>query len=314
MSTQGGSKAIAPTLFKGRVGLVTGAGSPYGIGRSIVLRLAEAGAEVIYATDLNLGNISSLEKSVKEINPGCTVEGRKHDVASEEQTVALLKSIVKKHGRFDFYFANAGFADVKNINDLTTRHYERAMNVMATSVFYAIKYGSQAMAVTSPAKPQSAGTIVVTASVAGVSGLFSDLGYSTAKTAAIGLVTQGAVNLSASNIRVNGVAPGAVQTSLIVNAPFAQQEKEFNLVMSESEAKEAFQKYIDVRGVQDQQQYYYNRVAQPDEIADIAVFLGSDLSSAVNGHVVVADSGKTKGALGESYVGPVPPVQPLDLS
>jgi len=122
------------------------------------------------------------------------------------------------------------------------------------------------------------------------------------------------VNLSASNIRINGVAPGAVQTSLIVNAPYAQQGGQFDVRMSEAEAKDAFQKYIDVLQVEGQSQYYYNRVAQPDEIADIAVFLASDLASAINGHVVLADSGKTKGALGESYIGPVPPVKPLDLA
>jgi len=65
----------------------------------------------------------------------------------------------------------------RNINDLGTRQFERAMNVMAQSVFYAIKYGSQAMAVTSTLKPQSAGAIIVTASVAAVLGGFSDLAY-----------------------------------------------------------------------------------------------------------------------------------------
>lgn len=113
MSNAQSSKALAPSLFKGRVAIVTGAGSPYGIGRSIVLLLAQAGVDVVYATDLNLGNISSLQEAVKKINPACVVEGRKHDVASEENTLQILKEVVKKHGRLDLYFANAGFADVR---------------------------------------------------------------------------------------------------------------------------------------------------------------------------------------------------------
>lgn len=57
--------------------------------------------------------------------------------------------------------------------------------------------------------------------------------------------------------------------------------------------------------------YYYHRVAQPDEMADIGVFLASDLSLAINGHVIDADSGAAGGGLAESYLGPVPPLEPL---
>lgn len=87
---------------------------------------------------------------------------------------------------------------------------------------------------------------------------------------------------------------------------------EFNVTMAEAEGKRLFQEYIDARGVEADQQYFYNRISQPDEIANVAVFLASDLASAVNGHILIADKGKTQGALGESYIGPVPAVEPLD--
>lgn len=119
--------------------------------------------------------------------------------------------------------------------------------------------------------------------------------------------------MSASNIRINGVAPGATQTSLISNSAHVVKGERFNVTMTEKEGQEEFQKYIDVRGVEAEPQYYYNRLSQPDEIANIAIFLASDLASAINGHVVNADKGKTQGALGESYIGPVPRVMPLDL-
>lgn len=96
--------------LKGQVGIVTGAGSAYGIGRSMVLTAAAAGAAVIYACDLNLGSLDTLKEAAKATGTGCQVEGRLLDVSSEEQTVALLREVVKKHGRFDFFWANAGYA------------------------------------------------------------------------------------------------------------------------------------------------------------------------------------------------------------
>lgn len=106
-------RVFSPALLRGRIGLVTGAGSAYGIGRSIVLAAVAAGAKAVYACDLNTGNFDSLREAAKEINPSCWVEGRALDVSSEQDTIELLKEITKKHGRFDLYFANAGFANVK---------------------------------------------------------------------------------------------------------------------------------------------------------------------------------------------------------
>lgn len=96
--------------LEGQVGVVTGAGSAYGIGRSMVQAAAAAGAKVVYACDLNLGAIEELKAEVKAAGSTCVVEGQFLDVANEEQTVALLGKIVKAHGRFDFFFANAGYA------------------------------------------------------------------------------------------------------------------------------------------------------------------------------------------------------------
>jgi NAD(P)-dependent dehydrogenase (short-subunit alcohol dehydrogenase family) len=107
------SSRYSPELLSGQVALVTGAGSQYGIGRSIVLALAGAGAAVIYASDLNDGNFESLKKAVASINPKTVFEGRSLNVASEEETLVLLKEIIKAHGRFDLYFPNAGYVDVK---------------------------------------------------------------------------------------------------------------------------------------------------------------------------------------------------------
>lgn len=96
------------SLLQNKVGLVTGAGSPYGIGRSLVLGLAAAGARAVYATDLSLGNIASLQEEVRAMKSDCEVHGALLDVTDEKQTISVLKEVLDKYGRMDFYFANAG--------------------------------------------------------------------------------------------------------------------------------------------------------------------------------------------------------------
>lgn len=104
-----------PGLLKGRVGLVTGAGTPYGIGRECVKKFAAAGAKVVYACDLNTSSIPSLQEECKKAGYATVIEGRLLDVSNEEQTIAVVKEITKRHGRFDFYIANAGFANYRQV-------------------------------------------------------------------------------------------------------------------------------------------------------------------------------------------------------
>lgn len=99
-----------------QVGIVTGAGSPVGIGRSMVVALAQAGAKCVYACDLNLSNMISLKESVEKINPDCEIRPQLLDVSSEAATDILLHDIIKVHGRFDFFFANAGYAFYRHVN------------------------------------------------------------------------------------------------------------------------------------------------------------------------------------------------------
>lgn len=111
--------------LEGQVGLVTGAGTPYGIGRELVLKLAQAGAKAVYACDLNISNIESLQKAVRDSGSSCQVEGRYLDVVSEEKTIDILREIIKVHGRFDFYYANAGFANYRYGNKIISYHRTR---------------------------------------------------------------------------------------------------------------------------------------------------------------------------------------------
>ncbi|KAL6362878.1 hypothetical protein LRP88_04192 [Fusarium phalaenopsidis] len=256
--------AYSLTLLTNKVGIVTGAGSPFGIGRSLVMSLALAGAKAVYATDLTLVNIPSLQQEVKDAGSSCQVHGAILDVTSEDQTVSVLKKIITTYGRLDFYFANAGFGNYKTLEDTDAKYYDFAINVMQRSFFLALKYGGNAMCNTSNEKPRPSGSIIVTSSMAGVSGAISDISYSTAKAAVAGMLKSASVQLSASHIRVNSIAPGFVKSSIA-------------------------EVFDSVLGRHAEEKYYYNRIPEPIEIANIGVFLASDLSASVNAQNIVAD-------------------------
>jgi 3-oxoacyl-[acyl-carrier protein] reductase len=96
-----------------KVGIVTGAGTPHGIGRELVKKLAEAGALAVYACDLNLGALPSLQEELRKAGYETLVEGRLLDVSDEQQTRDIVREITETHDRFDFFFANAGFANYR---------------------------------------------------------------------------------------------------------------------------------------------------------------------------------------------------------
>lgn len=127
------------------------------------------------------------------------------------------------------------------------------------------------------------------------------------------MVSAASVQLSASNIRVNGVAPGFTKTSIIVLSKDAEKGEYTNsLTVEEVDTKRQW--FVERAGLLDASQYYYNRQADAAEIANIQVFLASDEASSINGQMILADSGKTAAAMGEACTGPIPPIHALDLS
>jgi len=117
--------SFEPDLLHGKVGIVTGAGTPYGIGRECVKKLVRAGAKAVYACDLNLSSIASLQQECKEAGCKTIIEGRLLDVSDEDQTVAIIKEITRRHSRFDFFIANAGFANYRYFSPRFHCHLSR---------------------------------------------------------------------------------------------------------------------------------------------------------------------------------------------
>jgi NAD(P)-dependent dehydrogenase (short-subunit alcohol dehydrogenase family) len=186
---------------------------------------------------------------------------------------------------------------------------------MQTGPFLALKYGSQAMSVVSDQKPQAKGNIIITSSCAAFAGAYADAAYTAVKKACIGLVESGSVQLAASGIRVNGIAPGCTASSILTSSKKAETGSEYKTEATKEEVAATHAEFFERGGLfePEQKHKFYNRVADPDEIANLACFISSDLSLAINGQVILADSGKTLAATGEGFTGPVGAMPPLAL-
>ncbi|KJZ71234.1 hypothetical protein HIM_09377 [Hirsutella minnesotensis 3608] len=310
MSPMSADSGFSPKLLAGKVGLVTGAGTPKGIGRSLVLALAAAGARAVYATDLSLTNIPSLQKEVRESGSSCEVHGEVFDVASEEQTIRILKQVLDKYQRLDFYFANAGVVSFKSLEDTDATWFNRIAAINQRSCFLAIRYAGHGMSVVSPDKPNPGGSIVLTSSMAASTGSVADIAYTTSKAAVSGMVQCASVQLSANFVRVNAMEPGFVKTSIMATS-MAALEGEPGQIKSPSEEEVRRVQEASARPDLTSSPYYYARMSEPDEMARIGVFLASDLSAAINGQRILADCGKVAAAFGESVIGPIQPLERL---
>lgn len=127
------------------------------------------------------------------------------------------------------------------------------------------------------------------------------------------MVQSGSVQLSSSNIRVNGVAPGFTRTSILTSSKTAEDGSEYGLKQTTKEIQGNHEWFFERAGLRENRQYYYNRLQEAEEIANVGVFLASDSSAAINGQTILADSGFTAAATKEACTGPVPLVTPLEL-
>lgn len=112
-------------MFARQVGIVTGAGTRQGIGRSAVLRFAQLGAHAVYACDLRTDHVAKLQEEVRQAGLKTEIIPYKMDVTSEEETLKLSQRTIKDFGRLDFLCANAGVVDMRNLWHATVEDYVR---------------------------------------------------------------------------------------------------------------------------------------------------------------------------------------------
>jgi len=247
----------------GRVAVVTGAGG--GIGSATARRLSEEGVRVLVVdTD------EARAREVAQALPGPSAWVRA-DVSDEADVARYLQAAVSHFGRVDFHHLNAGIAgSLAALPDLSADEFDRVMAVNVRGVFLGIRAAFRQFAQQGTA-PDSAGAIVITASIGSLRGSADLLPYQTSKHAVLGLLHGAAVYGGPLGIRVNAVAPGIVPTDLFAATPDAPGGKA-DMTQRASTTP-------------------LRRAGTPDDIAGVVAFLLSADAAYITGEVVSADGG-----------------------
>ncbi|MBO7261982.1 MAG: 3-oxoacyl-[acyl-carrier-protein] reductase [Alistipes sp.] len=238
-------------LLEGKVALVTGAGR--GIGKAIALRYAQEGAHVAF-TDLAINE--AVEETVKEIEAlGVKAKAYASNAANFDETHEVVKQVVEDFGRIDVLVNNAGITKDGLMMRMSEAQWDAVINVNLKSAFNFIH------AVTPVMAKQRSGSIINMSSVVGVSGNAGQCNYSASKAGMIGLAKSIAKEMGPRGIRANCIAPGFIVTEMTNQLS--------------QEVKDQWAAQIPLR-----------RGGTPEDVANVAVFLGSDLSSYVSGQVI----------------------------
>jgi NAD(P)-dependent dehydrogenase (short-subunit alcohol dehydrogenase family) len=243
-----------------KVAVVTGGAS--GMGLASVLSFAAEGAQVVIA-DFNTetGN-AAVETALQQ---GLDVSFIQTDVASEEDIEAMCEHALSAYGRLDVLFNNAGVGGaIGPITETTIEDWDYTFDVLAKGVFLGIKHGAKIMR-----RQGDGGSIINTASIAGLSGDAGPLVYSAAKAAVINLSKSAAVELAPDHIRVNAICPGFIATPL-----------------TEGRNPEAIKRSF-------AQSQPWPDHGRGEHIAGVALFLASDDAGFVTGESIVVDGGST---------------------
>lgn len=238
-------------LLDGKVALITGAAR--GIGKAIAMKFASEGADVAF-TDLVINEAG--EQTVKDIEAfGHKVRAYASNAANFEETHNVVNQILADFGRIDILVNNAGITKDGLMLRMTEAQWDAVLNVNLKSAFNFIHAITPIMAC------QRGGSIINMSSVVGVSGNAGQCNYSASKAGLIGLAKSIAKEMGPRGIRANCIAPGFIVSDM-TNA------------LSE-EVRDAWVKQIPLR-----------RGGTPEDVANVAVFLASDLSGYVSGQVI----------------------------
>lgn len=252
--------------------IITGTNSPSGIGRASAHQFAHNGAHAIYICDFSDQYLSVHVRELQSLYPEVKVHARQFDAGNEEAVRAVVDECVSKYGRLDIFFANAGIVGTnKYFEEVDGEDFMKTMRTNVLSVFVAIKYAAAAMIKTSEQKKYPSGSIIATSSVAGLRSNAGPTDYSASKAAVRSLVQTTAYQLSGTGIRVNAIMPGLIETGM--TAPLFTMAR--------------------ARGTEGKvgQLNPLRRGAIADEVARVALFLGSDEASYVNGQGWAVDGG-----------------------
>jgi NAD(P)-dependent dehydrogenase (short-subunit alcohol dehydrogenase family) len=248
--------------LEGKSVIITGAGS--GIGRAAAFLFAREGARLI-AVDRSEAVTDTVEQVKKA---GGIAEAVTADTGSEKDVIGFIERALARYGRLDAIWANAGISGgLLPLADQTVEHWQEVLRVNLIGPFLAIKHSIPHMT------KQGSGSIICTASVAGLKAGASGHPYGASKAGVISLVQITAYSLSGTGVRINAICPGLIETGM--TKPVFDRARE--------------------RGTSDKigQLNPLKRAGQPHELAAMGLFLASDEASYVNGQAIPVDGGLT---------------------
>ena len=243
-------------LLEGKTAIVTGAAR--GIGKSIAIRFAQEGCNIAF-TDLVIDeNAAATEKEIEAL--GVKVKGYASNAANFEDTHQVVNEIVKDFGRVDILVNNAGITRDGLMMRMSEQQWDMVINVNLKSAFNFIHSLTPIM------MKQKSGSIINMSSVVGVHGNAGQANYSASKAGMIGLAKSIAKELGSRGVRANAIAPGFIATEMTHQLS--------------DEVRAEWEKQIPLR-----------RAGTPEDVANAALYLASDLSSYVTGQVIQIDGG-----------------------
>jgi NAD(P)-dependent dehydrogenase (short-subunit alcohol dehydrogenase family) len=261
----------------GKVAVITGAAS--GMGRATAIRFAKEGAAVVVA-DLNS---QGGEATISEIAAtGGRAVFQRTDVGVENDIKSLIDRAVKEYGRLDITYNNAGIGGATGrLTDIKAEDWDKTFVILTRAVFLGIKHSIE------PMRKTGGGSIISTASVAGLKGAAGLHAYSAAKAAVVNLTESAAIELGHDRIRVNCICPGGIVTPLVYRGMRGGEE--------EAQRNMARMQPIP-------------RAGRPEDIAAMALFLASDDAEWVTGAAMIVDGGMNTGNVrikfGTGFSGP----------
>lgn len=261
---------------KGKVVIITGANSPLGIGRASAHQFANNGAQAIYLCDYSNEHLAVHQRELQSLYPSVEVHCRQFDAADEPAIKAVVDEAVVKYGRLDIMFANAGTLGTNRLfKDTKGEDFMQTLRTNVLSVFLATKHAAKAMLQTSPSKPHPSGSIIATASVAGLRSNAGSTDYSASKAAVISLMQTTCYQLAGTNVRCNAICPGLIETGM--TSPMYEKARARGSIGNVGQLNPTL------------------RGGVADEVARVALFLGSDEASYVNGQAWSVCGGLSSG-------------------
>lgn len=243
-------------LLEGKKALITGGAR--GIGKEIVLAFLKEGASVYFVDLMPSEFMSEYQEQAK--NTGAEVVYKECNVADETQVSRVIKEILGESDGIDVLVNNAGITRDGLVFRMTEENWDAVLKVNLYSAFFMSKAIARSMI------QRRSGAIVNVSSIVGVRGNAGQCNYSASKAGLIGLTKSLAQEVAGRNVRVNAVAPGFIKTAMTDKLSDEQKEKlSAQIPMA--------------------------RLGDPEEVAKVILFLASDLSSYVTGHVILIDGG-----------------------